>query len=72
MPEWYKSIVEIEEEKRQEEIKILQRELEVIDRKSIRAIRAILSEQGTEADTGRLKELEREAWEIRGKMNGRH
>lgn len=62
---------EIERERqRQAHIKELKEQLDALDLKTIRALRAIDSGMGTEDDVAYLKELEAEAQRIRREIQG--
>lgn len=61
-PEWEKIV---EEKQKQEQIKSLQGQLDTLDLKTIRALRAIQAGTGTEEDTAKLEELENQAEELR-------
>lgn len=53
------------EKQKQEQIKELQAQLDTLDLKAIRALRAIQSGNGTQEDTAKLAELEQQAETIR-------
>lgn len=68
----YLTVAEAAERKAADEkaaqIKALQEQLDALDLKAIRALRAIQAGTGTEADTTRLAELEAQAEEIREQL----
>lgn len=62
---WGYTDEEIDEQQKQAQIKELQAQLDTLDLKCIRALRAIQAGVGTEADTAKLAELEQQAETIR-------
>lgn len=62
---WGNTEEEIQEQQKQEQINELIQQLDIIDLKTVRPLRAIQSGQGTEEDQQMLNELEAQAEEIR-------
>ena len=65
---WGFTAEEIAEQEKQERKAELVAQLDALDLKCIRALRAIQTGQGTQADTDKLAELEEQAAEIRQQL----